>query len=87
MNDPSTIGDVYARRNGDIDTHMIETKLMWMPGMRPVKVPAVTPRAIAMIISRNIDYAPNLSSISIAFRSNLENANHLFPRSFSDAPI
>jgi hypothetical protein len=38
------------------DKRIIETRLMWMPGIRPVKVPADTPRRMASISCNNMEF-------------------------------
>ena len=48
-----TIGEVIDKRNDEKLSVMIATKFMWIPGVRPVMVPANNPKIIA-IISINI---------------------------------
>jgi len=40
------------RRRAGVESKSAETKLMWMPGVRPVKVPMRTPTTSATRISR-----------------------------------
>ena len=47
-------GEVNLRSNGDDDRISKETKLMWMPGVKPVKQPNKMPKIIAKNISNNI---------------------------------
>lgn len=44
-------GEVKVNREGEIVRSIIAMRFMWMPGMRPVMVPARTPRERAIIIS------------------------------------
>jgi hypothetical protein len=48
-----TIGEVIDKINVETLSVMIATKFMWIPGVRPVMVPANNPNIIA-IISINI---------------------------------
>jgi predicted Zn-dependent protease len=54
MKQARTIGDVRERRVADEINNRAATRLMWMPGARPVKVPKVTPTIIANNISINM---------------------------------
>src|SRR3989338_3055465 len=43
INTARTMGEVYARRTEEKETSKTETRLTWMPGMRPVKTPVRMP--------------------------------------------
>ena len=45
---------VYCNNKGEKLSNKTEIKLMWIPGIRPVKIPAVIPRATAIKISKNM---------------------------------
>jgi len=47
-------GEVMFKRVEEIDKRRIEIRLMWMPGIKPVIVPAIRPRRIARIIGSSI---------------------------------
>lgn len=49
-----TKGLVYSKKSGETETSITERRFIWIPGVRPVKVPEATPRAIAIKISANI---------------------------------
>jgi len=46
---------VYANRAGEIVINNIDTRLTWMPGVRPVIIPKRQPRRMASRISMNIN--------------------------------
>ena len=48
------IGETMFRRVNETERINIEIKLMWIPGIKPVIVPAVIPSNNARIISINI---------------------------------
>lgn len=54
MKQHSTIGEVNPNRYPDMLNNNRLARLMCIPGVRPVNVPASVPRIIAAIISRNI---------------------------------
>lgn len=47
MKQQREIALVYCRRMGDVDNRMSDTKLMWIPGIKPVQMPAEMPKATA----------------------------------------
>jgi len=47
-------GVVIVNKKVETERRNAETRLMWMPGKRPVKVPMSTPTASAKISSINI---------------------------------
>jgi hypothetical protein len=49
-----TIGDVNCKKNADEISSINATKLIWMPGARPVKVPAIRPSKTAIKICKSI---------------------------------
>ena len=49
-----TNGEVKARKKDADDKTISETKLTWMPGIKPVMIPAPIPQSIAKNISENI---------------------------------
>lgn len=50
---------VYCNNIGEKLSSKTEIRFMCMPGIRPVKIPAVMPRAIAIRISKNINHNKN----------------------------
>ncbi len=50
------IGEVRVRSVVEIERRRIAIKLIWMPGVRPVRVPAKRPRRIAMVSSKSISF-------------------------------
>jgi hypothetical protein len=58
----STMAEVYWRRKGEIERRRSETRLMWMPGVMPVKIPNRTPIAIAASIDVNIFLSGSLQT-------------------------
>lgn len=52
----NVIGVVWFSKMGDALNNRIHTKLIWMPGIRPVKIPKSMPNKIAINISMNIIY-------------------------------
>ncbi|MFA5724306.1 MAG: hypothetical protein WC979_08680 [Candidatus Pacearchaeota archaeon] len=50
------IGGKNGKRIAEIVRRKNATRFMWMPGIRPVKVPIKTPRIRAIIISSNISF-------------------------------
>ena len=51
-----TIGEVIDKINVETLSVMIATKFMWIPGVRPVMVPADTPRRMASISCNNMEF-------------------------------
>ncbi len=51
-----TIGEVIDKINVETLSVMIATKFMWIPGVRPVRVPADTPRRMASISCNNMEF-------------------------------
>ena len=47
-------GDVYLRRMADDATTVADIRLIWIPGVRPVMIPARIPEVIKSSISMNI---------------------------------
>lgn len=54
MNTTRAIGGKNVNKKGEINRSNTETKLIWIPGIRPVIVPIAIPKSNAIIISINI---------------------------------
>jgi hypothetical protein len=49
-------GEVIFRRVVERERRRIAMRFMWIPGVRPVKVPAKIPKRIAIVSSKNITF-------------------------------
>lgn len=59
------IGEVYSNNVGEIASKKTVTRLTWIPGNRPVKVPARIPRNRAIVNSIIILFLDNLFELSL----------------------
>lgn len=51
MNTAREIGEKYPRNNPEAARRLVATRFMWIPGVKPVKQPAMIPRINAIINS------------------------------------
>ena len=54
----SVKGEVRVKRNGENERRIIEIRFIWMPGIRPVIVPKVTPSNRATVSSNIATFSP-----------------------------
>ena len=52
---------VYCNNKGEKLSSKTEIKLICMPGIRPVNIPAIIPHIIIKRVSRNIKYLKHLN--------------------------
>ncbi len=53
-----TKGSVKPKRYADKDSRIKDIRFTWIPGIKPVMIPAKTPNRIAVRISKNINQSP-----------------------------
>lgn len=58
-------GEVYCNNVGEIASRKTVTRLTWIPGNRPVNVPAIIPTTSAITNSNNIVFPDNFLELSL----------------------